>query len=39
MADEALTVNGQGLFLFMKSAHSSFDFVFGIIKATNARRL
>ena len=39
MADEALTVKGQSLFLFLKSAHSSFDFVFGIIKATNTRRL
>lgn len=39
MADEALAVKGHSLFLFLKSAHSSLDFVFGIIEATNTRRL
>ena len=39
MADEALTVKGQSLFLYQKSTHSSFGFVSGIIKATNTRRL
>ena len=36
--DEALTVKGQSLFLYLKSAHSSFCFVFGIIKLPNTRR-
>ena len=39
MADEALTVKGQSLFLYQKFAHSSFYFAFGIIKLPNTRRL
>ena len=39
MADEALTVKGQSLFLFLKSAHWSFHFVLGIMKLPNTRRL
>lgn len=39
MADEALTVKDQSLFLFLKFAHSSFYFAFGIIKLPNTRRL
>lgn len=39
MADEALTVKGQSLFLYQKFAHSSFCFAFGIIKLPNTRRL
>ena len=39
MADEALTVKGQSLFLFLKFAHSSFRFVFSIMKLPNTRRL
>lgn len=35
MADEALTVKGQSLFLFLKATHSPFCFVFGIIKLPN----
>ena len=35
MADEALTVKGQSLFLYLKSTHSSFHSVLGIIKTTN----
>ena len=39
MADEALTVKGQSLFLFLKSTHLSFRFVFSIMKLPNPRRL
>lgn len=39
MADEALTIKGQSLFLFIKSTHLSFHFVFGIMKLPNTRRL
>ena len=39
MADEALTVKGQSLFLYQKFAYSSFHFVFSIIKLLNTRRL
>ena len=39
MADEALTIKGQSLFLFLKSTHLSFHFVFGIMKLPNTRRL
>ena len=39
MADEALTIKGQSLFLFLKSTHLSFHFAFGIIKLPNTRRL
>ena len=35
MADEALTVKGQSLFLFLKSTHLSFRFVFSIMKLPN----
>ena len=35
MADEALTVKGQSLFLYQKFAHSSFYFAFGIINFEN----
>lgn len=37
--NEALTVKGQSLFLYLKSAHWSFHFVFSIIKLSNTRRL
>lgn len=37
--NEALTVKGQSLFLYLKSAHWSFHFAFDIIKLPNARRL
>ncbi len=42
MANEALTVKSQSLFLYhlyQKSTHWSFHFVFGIIKLSNIRRL
>ena len=39
MADKALTVKGQSLFLYQKSALWSFHFVFGIMKLPNTRRL
>lgn len=39
MVDEALTVKGQSLFLFLKSTHLSFHFVFSIMKLPNTRRL
>ena len=39
MADEALTVKGQSLFLFLKSAHWSFRFGFSIMKLPNTRKL
>lgn len=37
--DEALTVKGQSLFLYLKFAHWSFRFVFGIMKLPNTRRI
>lgn len=39
MADGALTVKGQSLFLYQKFAHSSFRFVFSIMKLPKTRRL
>lgn len=39
MADKALTVKGQSLFLYHKSVHWSFHLVFGIMKLPNTRRI
>ena len=39
MADEALTVKGQSLFLFLKSTHLSFRFVFSIMSYQRHRKV
>ena len=36
--NEALTVKGQSLFLFLKSAHSYLDFISSIMNLPNTRR-